>query len=283
MAEDTDGMEEAFAGQIRVIVTAAGLAGEGLARAREQQQRRAQAASEQEAHELQSRLAAKQQAARAELSTVYRAEWWDRATPEQIGHSYQVAHAWARDDPDAAKAEHHINDELRRRYGIEVTNTNVDPAAVRAAMERAEQDRARSAAERSDAATDLAEAQLLLNQANVLDRHAENARQAAEHEPDPDVRAAALAEPDGRGVGADARQDTGHAVYDSAERRDASARDLEEHGVEQKAVAAKMYADVSQAKPATEAAVQGHGRIRGVKARRSRSRNAQVQRPGAER
>jgi len=45
MAEDTDGMEEALAGQIRVMVTAAGLVGESIARAREQQQRRAQATS----------------------------------------------------------------------------------------------------------------------------------------------------------------------------------------------------------------------------------------------
>lgn len=282
MAEDTDGMEEALAGQIRVIVTAAGLAGEGLARAREQQQRRAQAASEQEARELQSRFAAERQAARAELSTVYRAEWWDRATPEQIGHSYQVAHAWARDDPEAAKAEQHMNDQLRSRYGVDVASTNVDPATVRAAMERAEQDRARATGERTDAATDLAEAQLLLNQANQLDQQSENARQAAEHEPDPSVRAAALADADGHEVDAEATQDTGRAVYDSAERREASARDLKKHGVGEKAVAAKMYADVSQAKPATEA-VQSDGRIRGSKARKYRSRSTQVQRAGVER
>ena len=230
MAEDTDGLEEALAGQIRVIVTAAGLVGEGLARAREQQQRRAQAASEQEARELQSRFAAEQQAARAELSTVYRAEWWDRATPEQIGHSYQIAHAWARDDPEAAKAEQYMNDQLLSRYGVDVANTNVDTAAVHAAMERADRDRKRATAERADAATDLTEAQLLLTQANQLDRHAENARQAAEHEPDSDVRVSALTEADRHEVDADASQDTGHAVYDSAERRDALARDLEEIG-----------------------------------------------------
>lgn len=282
MAEDTDGIEEALAGQIRVMVTAAGVVGEGIARAREQQQRRARAASEQEARALQSRFSAEQQAARLELSYVHRPEWWSHATPEQIGRSYQVARAWAREDPEAVRAEQRIRDELRSRYSIDVTSTNADPAAVRAAVERAEQNRARAGGERAGAATERAEAQLLLAQADQLDRRAEDARLAAEHEPDPDGRADAVAVVAGRGLGAEGTRDAGRALYDSAERRDASARDLETQGMGPDAVAAKMYADVSQAKPATEA-VKGDGPMRPSKARKARGRGAQVQRAGVER
>jgi hypothetical protein len=55
MVEETDGIEEAFEGQVRVLVTATGQIGERLARAREQALRRAQGQSEQEAREMQSR------------------------------------------------------------------------------------------------------------------------------------------------------------------------------------------------------------------------------------
>ena len=281
MAEDTDGMEEALAGQIRVMVTAAGLAAEGIARARVQQQRRAQAASEQEARELESRLASEQRAARVELNNVHRPEWWSTVTPEQIGHAYQVARAWAREDPEAVRAEQRMRDELRDRYGIDVASMNADPAAVRAAVfERAEQDRARAGGERTDADADRAEAHLLLSQAEQQDRRAGDARRAAEHEPDPDERDDAAAE--ATELGAEGARDAGRALYDSAERREGSARELEAQGLGQEAVAAKMYADVSQAKPATEA-VKGDGPRRAPKARKTRSRSVEVQRAGVER
>jgi uncharacterized membrane protein len=87
MAEETDGIEEAFEGQLRVLVTAAGQVGERLARAREEALRNAQARSEQEHRELQSRIEAERRAARVEMANVHRSDWWDRATPEQIGRT----------------------------------------------------------------------------------------------------------------------------------------------------------------------------------------------------
>ena len=81
MADESDGIEEAFDGQLRIAVTAAGRMGETLARAREDAARRARAQSEQEARELSSRFEAEKRAARVELGSVYRSDWWDRATP----------------------------------------------------------------------------------------------------------------------------------------------------------------------------------------------------------
>ena len=84
MADESDGIEEAFEGQLRIAVTAAGRVGEALARAREEAARRAQAQSEQAARELSSRFEAEKRAARVELGSVHRSDWWDKATPQQI-------------------------------------------------------------------------------------------------------------------------------------------------------------------------------------------------------
>src|SRR5690625_2039934 len=148
MAEETDGIEEAFEGQVRILVTAAGQVGERLARAREQALRRAQAHSEQQAREMQSRLEAERRAARAELASVYRPDWWDQATPEQIGHAYQAALAWAHEEPEAVRAEQRIRDELRSRYGVDAVNAGGAPADVQNAIRRAEHDRAHADGER---------------------------------------------------------------------------------------------------------------------------------------
>ena len=130
MADESDGIEEAFDGQLRIAVTAAGRIGEALARAREDAARRAQAQSEQEARELSSRFEAEKRAARVELGSVYRSDWWDRATPEQIGGALTTARAWGSEDPEAVRAEGRIRDELRTRYGVDVNNTGADNDAA---------------------------------------------------------------------------------------------------------------------------------------------------------
>lgn len=257
MADDTDGIEEALAGQVRVALTAAGMVSEALARAREQRLRRAHASSEQEARQLASRLEAERRAARAELAAVHRPEWWNSATPEQIGRVYQLARAWAHEEPEAVRAEQRISQELRGRYGIDAARTGGDAAPVHAALEQAQQDRARGAAGRGDAATDQAEAQVLLALAAQQDRQADEARVAALHEADPDERALATIQAAVRESSAKATRGSGEAIYDSAERREKTARDLEAQGVGEAAAAARMSADVSQARPATEA-VGGH-------------------------
>lgn len=259
MAEETDGIEEAFEGQMRVLITAAGQAGERIARAREESLRRSQAASEQEARELTSRLAAEQRAARAELAGVYRAEWWDRATPEEVGRTYQVARAWSREDPEAARAVDRMRDELRTRYDVDVERSGVDPVIVQAAMQRAERDRAQGEAERSRAVAENAEALRLLEHAAQEEERVERARAAAEHEADPAERARALAEAEQREAIVASAQADSQPLYDSAERRSATARDLEARGVDRDVIATRVRADVSQAKQATEAVRAGVG------------------------
>ena len=109
MADESDGIEEAFDGQLRIAVTAAGRVGEALARAREEAARRAQAQSEQAARELSSRFEAEKRAARVELGSVHRSDWWDKATPQQIGGALTTARAWGTEDPEAQRAEEQRN------------------------------------------------------------------------------------------------------------------------------------------------------------------------------
>ncbi|UEJ84634.1 hypothetical protein Bra3105_18385 (plasmid) [Brachybacterium halotolerans subsp. kimchii] len=131
MVDESDGIEEAIDGQTRLLITAAAQAGERLARAREDALRRATARNEREARELQSRFAAEQRSVRAHLEGVQRPEWWDRATPERIAQAYESAVAWRHEEPEAARAEQRISDELRERHGITPDQLRAQVAADR--------------------------------------------------------------------------------------------------------------------------------------------------------
>jgi len=283
MAEETDGIEEAFEGQLRIALTAAGQTGEAIARAREEALRRAQAASEQQTRELQSRIEAERRTARVELANVDRGEWWERAPPEQIGHTYQVARAWQQDDPEAARAEQRMRDELRSRYGIDPHDAGAHPDDVRQLIrlqaERAERDRINADAERASAAAEEAEALRLLAHADQEEQRAAEARASAEHEPDAEERAHAAAEAGQREASAERARADGRRAYDSAERRQGTARALEAKGIDGELVATTMRADVSQAKPAT-AAIEVAGKSNAAKGRKSRSSSVRVQRSG---
>ncbi|MBB3159537.1 hypothetical protein FHS07_003272 [Microbacterium proteolyticum] len=275
MADESDGIEEAFDGQLRIAVTAAGRIGEALARAREDGARRAQAQSEQEGRELSSRFEAEKRAARVELGSVYRSDWWDRATPEQIGGVLTTARAWGSEDPEAERAEGRIRDELRTRYGVDVNNTGADPAAVQAAVE-AERLRRQSETERQRSATEQAEAVALSRQADEADRAAEAARTSADVAPDEGEREQAQVQAEREQNRADVTREKAEPLYDSAERRERDADKLEQRGIGKEAVSAKMAADVSQGKPAT-AAVRAE-QTQSAKARPNRSRSPKMQR-----
>lgn len=287
MAE-SDGIEEAMEGQLRILVTAASQVGQMMTRLREEALRRAREHSIQEHCELQSRLDAERAAARAELSNVHQPDWWDRATPEQIGHSYQVARGWAGEDQEAARAELRMREELQSRYAIDVNNTGIDPSSVQQMVrlqleraERAERDLANAAEERNRAAAEEAEAARLMADANQAEQAAENARAIAS-EPGHDSEAF-ITDAELREREASRYREDSQNTYDSSQRRDATAASLERQGISEQAIGARMRSDVSNAKPATEAARNGAAKKTSAKARPSRGRGAQVQRAGLER
>ena len=285
MVDETDGIEEAITGQIRVAVTAAAQVGQAIGRAREEALRRAATLDERQARELRSRLDAERAAARAEVAQVNRSEWWDNSTPEQIGRTYQVARAWQGEDSEISRAEQRMSDELRSRYGIDVHDTGASPDDVRQLIrlqsERAERDRLQSDGERTRAAAEEAEALRLLAVADQEDRRADEARAAAEFEPDAEERERARHQAEQHERTADRAREDGKTTYDSADRRSSTATELERRGIAQETVATRMRADVSQAKPATAAVAAG--KTKAAKARKTRGRGAQVQRTGLDR
>lgn len=151
---DNDGLDEALEGAIRLGLITAGRIGAELAAAYAEQLRQAQVRDEQTARRALARHEAERRVAVAELAPIYRRDWWENATPEQIGEAYTTAVAWAPESPEAAAAVERMQTEVRERHGIDVPEllrraeleraARVEAAVQAAAQERAENpDRAR--------------------------------------------------------------------------------------------------------------------------------------------
>lgn len=289
MTEEADGIDDAIEGQLRLLLTTAGQIGERLGRLREENARRAEAASLQETSELRTRIEAEKRVALADLDRVHHADWWDRAEPHHVANAYETARAWSDEAPEAVRAEHRIREEVRSRYGIDVANTGADPAAVQAALTRAVTDRSNASVERNRAAQEAADAHQLTQEANRSDRYAQDHRGSAPRAGE-NVSSGQDRGPEDQQTSderTEAEREQAHAnethaaaapMYDSAERREATAADLEARGIDGDLAATRMRSDVSQARPAT-AATRGAGK-KAPKARKATGKGAQIRRTG---
>ena len=303
---ESDGIDEALEGMSRVALTVAGRLGEQLARAREQELRRAQAAEEQQARELQARFDAERAAARAQLAPVMDDRWWDTASGRDVERVHEAATAWKDHDPAARDAAEVIRDQVQRRYGLDVDNLGANEATVAEALAKAERDREQAEQERRAGRDENAQAVQLLAEADREDRKRAEAVDRPSKE-DLDEALAWLRETkpieahnweqrhkfaDGVAVEDDmerrliedwtaARADhrpeqlrgEAGATYDSAERRQELAASLE--GVaDREAVQARLNADQDQGTPPSAAVAQGSGR--NPKARKTRGTNDQT-------
>jgi hypothetical protein len=241
MAEESDGIGEAFDGHIRIALSVATQMAERFARLREELARNAQARTEQHTRELQARFDAERNAARASLAPVQQREWWNHADVSDIAAAYEAAEAWRSVDEDIARTSDLMREELRSRYGVDVENLGADPAAVREAVARAEQDRGAAAVARGESVEDYAEAAVLLTVADQIDNQGEE----WDRERDADVN-------DGPTEGlsreeltaeADGTRDDSAVAYDSAERRDSFAADMESAGVDHELQNVRLVAD----------------------------------------
>ena len=285
--QDSDGIDEALQGVTHVAMTAAARMGEQLARMREQQAREAQARSEQAAREYAARMTAERGAARAFLSPVHRPEWWDTATAEDVTKAYTTAKAWSEVDPEAVRAEQRIVEEVRNRYGVDVTGAG-EPAAVAEAMARADRARSEAAEERTGASGDrAAEADARRAEAEARGQDVdpeladaidpEQPGQGGDAQTEADrARAQADAE---HGRASELREDAGQS-YDSAERREAMAQGLD-HIENRAAVEARVRSDVAQGRPAADAVTSAPGRAPKARKTRGVPQTARTrQRPG---
>lgn len=250
---ESDGIEEAIEGMSRVGLTVAGRLGEQLARTREQELRRAQAAEEQQARELQARFDAERAAARAQLVPVMDNRWWDTASGRDIERAHETATAWKDHDPAARDAAEAIRDQVQRRYNLDVNNLGANDASVTEALAKAERDR-QAQAERTVGRDENTQVEQLLAEADKEDRDREQDVTEENHRPE-------------------ALRDEAGIKYDTAERRQELATSLE--GVaDREAVQARLSADQDQGTPPSAAVAQGPGRH--PKARKTRGTNGQT-------
>ena len=248
MVDEPDGINETFESSARVALTAAGLLAERMARARQQAHHDAQAASEQEARELRTRIDAERSVSLASLEPIGRDEWWQTATADEIADCWQTANAWREESPDAARAVDVMRRELRGRYDIDVDNLGADPDAVREALERRERALQLAADERERAQHEQTTAQLLMRDADRAD---------AQQDPER----------------ADVERELAEDHYDSAEgRRDRAAS--YEGVADQEAAEARTVADRNQARPAKEAVAAGPQRTPAARRTRGQSGKA---------
>lgn len=125
--------------------------------AREEQARRAQAATINQVRELRARLDAE----RAYLVRTERDSWWTAASVAEIAQAWETAQTWREAEPDAARAADRIRREVRDRYGVDVGDPQADREFLARALSQrqsAEVDRRRTqeAGERAEAAVLLA-------------------------------------------------------------------------------------------------------------------------------
>ena len=243
MAEESDGIADAFDGQVRIALAVAMQMGQRFAKLREELARNAQARTEQQNRELQARIDAERNAARASLVPVQQQEWWNHAGVDDIATAYETAEAWRPVDEDMARTSDYMREELRSRYGVDVDNLGADPAAVRDAITRAEQERSVAAAQRGESVADYAEAASLLAVAEQLDQQAEDQNHEQERRENADLQPEEGLSREELTAEADAARDDSTVAYDSAERRESFASDMEKAGVDADLQKVRLVAD----------------------------------------
>lgn len=217
--EHSDGIEEELSKWVTVAVTAATRAAEMIARARAAQGAHDAGRVESVAQADQQRLVAEREIARPLYLPLMEQERFSAASAERIAQAYGTARAWAQVDDVAQEAHQRLRGLVVQEYGFdpEVAGSELEAALLTGEASREERKRDENQAE---AAGLLAAAQI-----------------AEQDAPDAGERMLAEAE----------------VKWDSADRRDAAARDLRSRVPDARAVEAVMLSDTAQATPATEA------------------------------
>ncbi|MFC5382149.1 hypothetical protein [Aquipuribacter nitratireducens] len=217
MSQDTDGIDDALDGAVRIALTLASQMTARLARERERAAQEARGVADAETRETQARFAAERAAARAQLAPVERDAWWETATKKQVAEALQTAVNWQAVDARAAAAVEMIHRQVLLRDGVRTDQWLRQPDRSSASRSVTAQ-----SAPAADSGAQLAEARR-------IPADSENSEPAV------------------------AMRD--RRSFDSPDRRRERAHRLRVRGHDAATVAAVLSADVSQARPAIEAAV----------------------------
>lgn len=172
-----EGIDDVIDRGLRQLLAGASQIAERVARLRQEMLHRQQQATDRAQQEYLRELAADRANMRAVLAPVNEAEWWNRASAEQVAGVYQAAEAWKEYDPAALEASERIRDEVRNRYGIDTADVRGDHAYLQDAV-----DTQQGTAARMDELRKHNEAMALIAtaQAAELQREAHNLRSEME-------------------------------------------------------------------------------------------------------
>ena len=176
MAEETDGVREAFDDALRVALTVATQLGERVALLREQFGRQREARAVQTNRELEAKFEAEGAAMRASLFPLQQPGWWEGASVTDIANARETATAWSDFDDVARETNDTIEREVHERYGIEVSQFEANPDEVAEALRTAESERVAAATKREREGEELTAAELLLLAADRRDRESAHAK-----------------------------------------------------------------------------------------------------------
>ena len=256
--EPSDGIAETVERQLQVAVAGATVSARVIVARRQQALREAQSKSEESARALRARQNEERELAAARLSPVFDDGWWETATPQDVASMWHDASSWTSSPEELAadavapaptifdRAAGRITQEVHERSGLDV-------ADVAALAELQHLERAHHAAELgSDVAA-----------ADRPSGRAEDRRTPAAENPGraPGAAAAPAGGPRERSV----------AGFDDPARREQLREQLEQAGVPEQAIQARVLADIGQG---SEAANATHNADAAVSAVRSPARTA---------
>ena len=113
---EQDGMHDAIAEILRTAIAVASHVGERAARERAERLREATRESQESVRTIREQIDRERGIARSALAPTARADWWERATPQQIADAWGTAVAWREADPQIATAATRIRSEVIGRF-----------------------------------------------------------------------------------------------------------------------------------------------------------------------
>lgn len=253
MAEEIEDPSQAVVSKAaRLVITAAAVAAEQIARQRQRAAQDLAAAEGAEAERLQSRWNAERSAALARVSSADDG-WLERASVDEAADVWRTANVWSQFEPEAFAAdEARLAAAIEARYGVDVREAvaagRSDAGNLRAMAdaERARERQAEQAREDEQARERAAESEDEVGTGIVLGGAAQDA--AA------DRAAAEQAEVIGHGRRADALDVGADEIeYDTDARRAALAQRATAGGADEKTVEARVVASNANGRPGRQA------------------------------
>lgn len=145
MSNELEEIEESLKRRFQVALIAGLRIGQELATGLKERLDKIKAARAEEAAQLQAAFNRDRDLAAAELAQTGAPEWWEKATPDDVGRVAALAEAWEPHLDGGAETRAHLFQQLEERYGIRSYETGTSPELIAAQLKVWEQDRVREA------------------------------------------------------------------------------------------------------------------------------------------